>query len=206
MIISAPDKTMGLFWARFLNAGAILIPILFLHFCTSFLRINEKKKKSLITAYLVASIILVLNFTSLLIKDVAPKLFFNYYSVPGVLYPLYVVMLFSYIGYAFYLLIKEHKKAVSLKRNQLKYILIASTIGFGGATTLFLPVFDIKIPPLGYLFVSLYSVIVSYAIVKHRLMDINIIFKKGTIHTLLLTLIFIRSFAIVVFFVAPRFD
>jgi len=200
MMFNASSKTMGLFWARFLNVGAILIPVLFLHFCISFLKLQEKKKKSLITVYLATSVILGLNFTNLHIQDVAPKLFFQYYSVPGKLYPLYLCMFFYCIIYTFYLLFKEYKGSFGLKQNQLRYVLIASIIGFGGGSTVFLPMFNIQVPPLGYLFVSLYSVIVCYAIIKHRLMDINIIVKKGTINFLFMTLIFLPSLGIGIFF------
>jgi len=200
MMFNAPSKTMGLFWARFLNMGAILIPVLFLHFCTFLLQINEKKKKSLITAYLVTSIILVLNLTNLHIKDVAPKLSFKYYPIPGMFYLLYLCMFSYYIVYALSLLFQEYKKSFGMKQNQLRYVLIASIIGFGGSTMLFLPMFSINVPPLGYLFISIYAVVVTYAIIKHRLMDINIVLKKGTINILLLGLMFLPSLGICIFF------
>ena len=200
MTITAPDKTMGLFWVRFLNVGAILIPGLFLHFILALLEIDKKKRALLKFTYFIISIILVFNFTDLLIKDVAPKLFFNYYSVPGSLYPLFIAIFCSYVGYAFYLLFKEHKRSSGLRRNQLKYVLIASIIGFGGSMTLLLPVFNVNVPPLGYLFVSLYSIIVTYSIIQHRLMDINIVFKKGTVNTFLLTLLVIPSLLLIILF------
>ena len=49
MAITAPDKTMGLFWIRFLNVGAILIPLFFLHFVFSLLKIYWQKKSSCIS-------------------------------------------------------------------------------------------------------------------------------------------------------------
>ena len=53
-------------------------------------------------------------------------------------------------------------------------------IGFSGGSTNFLLVFDIlDAPPVGNYFIGLYLLILFYAIVKHQLMDINIVLKKG---------------------------
>ena len=46
MAITASDKTMGLFWIRLLNIGAILIPLFFLHFVFSLIKIYRHKKTS----------------------------------------------------------------------------------------------------------------------------------------------------------------
>jgi len=74
---------------------------------------------------------------------VQPKLVFKYFIVPGVLYPLYVLMFFSYLAYSYYELLKGYIRSTGIERNQIKYVLVASTIGFGGAITIFLPVFNI---------------------------------------------------------------
>jgi len=48
-----------------------------------------------------------------------------------------------------------------------------------------LPMFNIKTPPFGYYLILLYTLIVSYAIVKHQLMDISIVIKKGMVYAYL---------------------
>jgi len=72
--------------------------------------------------------------------------------------------------------------------------LVASIVGFSGGSTVFLPVFNIKIYPFGYLFFFLYSVVIAYAIIKHRLMDINIVFKKGVTYAYASLLLLIPLF------------
>jgi signal transduction histidine kinase len=80
----------------------------------------------------------------------------------------------------------------------MKYLLFATVIGFFGGATTFLPVFKIEIFPFGFYLVSIYVLITSYAIAKHRLMDINVVLKKGTTYVLLMLLLFIPSFLLIV--------
>jgi signal transduction histidine kinase len=75
---------------------------------------------------------------------------------------------------------------------------LASLIGFSGGSTNFLLVFDIvRIPPIGNYFIALYLFVLFYAIVKHQLMDINIVLKKGTTYALLLVLLYVPAFILI---------
>jgi len=97
-------------------------------------------------------------------------------------------------------LFKRLKYAKGQTRNQIRYVLIAAVIGFLGAMTTFLPVFNIEVFPFGFYFVSAYVIVISYAIVKHRLMDIHIVLKKGTTYALLILLLFVPSFLLTLLF------
>jgi signal transduction histidine kinase len=198
MEIEAPNKDSGLFWNTWLYSGAIFIPAFFIHFVQAYLdKINVTR---LVLSYLVSCLFLFFNFTSLFVKDVVPKGSFNYASVPGILFPFFVLYFCLIIIYASYLMIKEFKQATGTKRNQLKFIILASVIGFSGGSTNFLLVFDIfRIPPIGNYFIAFYLVVLFYAIVKHHLMDINIVLKKGTTYALLLVLLFVPSFLLILF-------
>jgi len=198
--ITSANAESALFWGRFLYIGAIFIPTVFLHFIFSILNDLKNRKKILFIAYSLCVLFLIFDFTPWFIKDVTPMPPFKYYDVPGTIYPFYVISLLVQIIYAHYKLIKALKNLIGIKRNQIKYVLGASLIAFTGGISGILPVFGIIIPPYGNYLIALYPVIISYSIVQHRLMDITIVLKKGTIHTLLLSLIFIPSLAIVVFF------
>lgn len=188
------NETDALFWCRFLYIGAIFIPSLFLHFCLSLLRI--KKKKVVITAYILSFIFFISNFTDLFIKSVTSKLF-GFYPVPGIFYPFYLLFFIAYISLGFFELVRAYRKAIGYRRNQIKYIFLASMVGFLSGLTTFPLVFNIKIPPVGAPFVSLYAIIIAYAIVKHRLMDINIVIKKGATYSLLVLFLLIPSLVLV---------
>jgi hypothetical protein len=197
MEIMAPNKLWGLFWNRWLYSGAIFIPTFFIHFVQSYFK--KIKIKVLILSYLVSIILLFFNFTALFVKDVVPKGSFNYASVPGIIFPFFVLYFSLIVIYASYLIIKEFKNSTGIKRNQLKFIILASVIGFSGGSTNFLLVFDIfHIPPIGNYFIALYLFVLFYAIIKHHLMDINIVLKKGTTYILLMLLLFVPSFLLII--------
>jgi signal transduction histidine kinase len=197
MEIEAPNKYWGLFWNRWLYSGAIFIPTFFIHFIQSYL--NKIKIKILILTYIVSTILLIFNYTPLFVKDIVPKGSFNYASVPGIIFPFFVLYFFLMIIYSFYLMIKEFDESIGIRRNQLKFIILASVIGFSGGSTNFLLVFEIlPIPPIGNYFIAIYLFILFYAIVKHSLMDITIVLKKGTTYVLLMLLLFVPSLLLII--------
>jgi len=198
MAIIAPNKDWGFFWVRVLNIGSILIPVFFLHFVFSLLNLDKRKRITLIIAYTISFFILILSFSPLYNVDVTPKLSFRYYSVPGSLYFLYILMLISYMAYGTYKLIKEFETATGSYRNQIKYVIIACLVGSSGGMTTFLPVFNINVYPFGIPFFPLEAIIISYAIVKHRLMDIDFVLKKGAVYLYASSLFLVPLIAVVI--------
>lgn len=81
-------------------------------------------------------------------------------------------------------------------RLQIKYCLLGMflTAGFGISTNLILPMLGVsKFNKLGPTFTVIYVGFATYSIVRHRLMDINIVLKKGTTYFLLTLLLFVPS-------------
>jgi len=138
-------------------------------------------------------------FPSYLVPNVAQKFSFNYYTTPGYLFYLYLCMCGCYSIYAFALLLRGHKKHSGIRRNQIRYVLIASVIGFSGGVTMVLSVLSDAWYPVGVPFVFLYTTIITYAIVKHRLMDITIVFTKGVTYVCASLLLLIPLFVLIVY-------
>jgi len=192
----AYEKTTALFFVRLCYVGAIFIPALFFHFVSSLLKLE--KNRLILAFYGLSLTFLIFNFTPLFIKDVGPILSFRYYGVPGAAYPFYAASFIGIIGYSHYVLAKYLRKSEGQTRNQIRYLLLAAIIGFLGGVSTFLPNFNIEVFPFGFFLISVYVLIISYAIVKHRLMDINVVVKKGTTYVLLMLLLFIPSFLLIV--------
>jgi two-component system NtrC family sensor kinase len=189
------EKTTGLFLVRLCYVGAIFIPPLFFHFVSALLKLE--RKRLIAASYLLSIIFLIFDFTPLFIKDVGPILSFRHYGVPGTVYPFYAISFISITIYSHYLLIRHFKKSQGQTRNQIRYLLFSTIFGFLGGISTFLPNFNIEVFPFGFYLISGYVVIISYAIAKHRLMDINIVLKKGTTYVLLLLLLFVPSFLLI---------
>ena len=185
------EKEMALFWIRFFSIGSAFIPITFLHWVLSILDIQKKRRLIIIGGYIFAIVLFFFNSSSLYIKNVTPQLSFLWWPEPGILYHLYLI--FGYIGmtgYACYELLKVYKNSIGYKHEQIKYILLAMLIGFGGGITNFPLWYGIPFYPYGNFLIWLYPFILSYAISHYRLMDMRIAMGR--------TIIYIFSFLSVI--------
>jgi signal transduction histidine kinase len=190
------NKGEVVFWIKFLTAGAILIPIFYFNFILTFLKLdkNAVKKRVLRLGYFLSLTFFLLSFTQLLVRDAVPKLNFPFWPVPGSLYPLYLLIFSGYIGYSIYLLMNAMKKSIGYRKNQIKYVLIGSILGFSGGFTNFPLWYNVPIYPFGNFAVLLFFIFFTYAVIRFKLLDITVIMKKTAAYSLsagLLTSLFV---------------
>lgn len=176
------DPVKSVLWWRIAYIGVIFIPIFLLHFTYEFLEIS--RKWTIIIFYVLGFIFLVLNLTSDLFIDKVRLVFeqFYYISPPAPLYTPFVLMFFGLVVYSLFKLWQAYRMAQGVRRAQLKYIFIALVIGFAGGSFSFFPVYKIDFYPILNLTVFLGILIVAYAILKYRLMDIRIVARKAFIY------------------------
>jgi len=188
-----------LFWGRMSFATAGIIPATFL--CFSLIFPQERRHLSsskLILLALPSLIIFGLSFTNQIVHSLgsAPQMF-NY----GPFYPFFSIYLVGYMVLCFVFLIGTYRKAAGLVRLQIKYCLagMSLTAGFGVSTNLFLPMAGIsRFNWVGPCFTVIMVGFTTYSIVKHRLLDINIVLKKGTTYGLLIFLLFVPSALLII--------
>ena len=197
----------ALFWNRVLYLGAIFIPFLTLHFFLVLVEQAREKRALLFVGYGFALVELVgFNFSKLFVKDVISHFAFGFYEVPGKIYFIHFLVYWVPI-YGVWLLIKEHQRTtLLLKKNQLRYVIFASVIGFVSASTSFFPLIDLKTPPIAAHLSTIYVFIISYAIVKYRLMAITVVIKKSVTYFFLIILFFVPCFLIVLLSEKVSFD
>ncbi len=187
-------ETTALFWCRALMTGAIFIPNTYFHFCVNLIGNYKKHRVKILIGYVVSLGFLILNFTPLFVKDVKPRMMFEFWPTAGKYYLIYVILYALLIIYSVILLSKEYKTTHPIKRNQIRYILFGSLISYSGGFTNFPLWFDIPIPPVGNIFVAIYVLLFAYAILRYQLFNINIILKKGLVYSSLITCITILYF------------
>jgi len=192
------DNPLKLFFGRMGFATSSIISTAFLLFAIIFP--SEQRAVSsfkLIILSLPALLFLGLSFTDKIVFSLGSGLkMFSY----GPFYPLFSFYLTGYIILGFVFLIKTYRKTSGQERLQVKYCLLGMffTSSLGLLNNLFLPMLGISM--LNWLGPSLTVIMVgftTYSIIKHRLMDINIVFKKGTTYILLLLLLFVPSFLLI---------
>jgi hypothetical protein len=171
-----------------------------MHFAYVIAGIAELRKKSLLVGYLATLAIFPLIFTRLFIRDVAPKANFRYWLEPGPAYFLFVLMFVIVVVHFHWVVIKQYSKLRSRERNQIRYVLLASLIGFAGGITTFPLAFNVRIYPFGAFLIGSYPMIISYAIMKHRLMDISVIIRKTLVYSTVMGILIVTYLLIVTLF------
>ncbi len=187
---AAQEMNVALFWVRALMAGAIFIPVFFLHFVLLLLGRFEKQKRIVQVGYSISFIFFLSDFTSLFISNVRHKMFFKFWPDPGPLFGFFLVFWLYYCAYPCYLLIKDYRNFSAIRQQQIKYVLIGILIGYTSGSTNYFLWYNIAIPPFGNFIVPLFVSIMAYAIVAHHLMDIEVIIKKTLVFASLFTIVF----------------
>jgi signal transduction histidine kinase len=192
--IVVDDKATALLLWRICNIGTIFITVFFVHFVFNFLNIYGKKKKLIRISYLIGCFFLICNFSPLsplFINDITPKLSFNIYFInPGILYYAFLPWWLGLMAVGLYSLHKYvfNPATSAYRRNQIKYFYWSMLIAYIGGVPNFLPkVSNIEIPllmPFGTYAVVLYAVCTAYAILRHRLMDINFVINRTMVYSL----------------------
>ncbi|MFH1782286.1 MAG: ATP-binding protein [Candidatus Omnitrophota bacterium] len=188
LFLSSLTRGQALFWGRMSHVGAILIAPSFVHFAFALLYLDRKKRKALIPLYLFSIALLSVSFSSHFIYDALPKLSLRYYYVPGILYHFFTLFFLICVVYAIWWMFSIYRQVSGFRRNQLKYALLASIIGFSGGATTFLLVYDIPVYPFGMSFMFFYAILTTYAITKYNLMNINLVARGWSIFICYLTM------------------
>jgi signal transduction histidine kinase len=201
----ADEYDQALFWFIFGYSGVVFIPVFFAHFVFSFL--NENKKWIVYTSYILGGLFLCANWLSRSRYFVGDLYFvfdrFYWMNWMESRNPLWIIFYVSFywvlLGYSFYLLLKHYVSSNKLRKNQLKYLIIGSVLGWIGGELQFLPSFGIYHYPLMILagvLTSVYPFIITYGIIRYRLMDLKLAITRTSIFLFVYSLVLGVPFAL----------
>lgn len=183
------ESVSALFWWRIAHIGVIFIPVVFLHFV--YVLLEKKQRWPVIISYILGIFFLITNLSGYLIKRVDWVFNSFYYDgrPPTILYILFTFLWAIVVVHTHRELFISLKRMSGVKRNQVKYFFLATVAGFSGGTTCFLPVFGINLYPYGNFTVPLYPLIMAYAIIRYRLMDIKVAITRTGVFILVYTVV-----------------
>ncbi|MBN1404903.1 MAG: hypothetical protein JW946_00095 [Candidatus Omnitrophica bacterium] len=193
----------ALLTGRLLHISSVFILPFYLLFIVHLLDIYKEKIRIIFSSFALSLILLCFSFTPFFIKDVSPKLNFTYYADAGAFYILWIALYLMTAIYALFLMIKAMPGADKQKKNQIRYVLIASVMSFAGGATIYPLWYGVLMPPFGEHIIFIYPIILAYAVLKHKLLDIEIVIRETITYSLLALFIGIIYLLMVLF--ADRF-
>src|SRR3989338_3201943 len=169
--ITSPKLALTFFRAAYW--GVVFIPVLCLHFHLEFLGIYKPKVIRIL--YLISSIFLLFTPTPYFFKSVK-HFFWGFYPQAGPLYILFIVFFVSVVGTSSVLLVYQllrgfiHGDAQDFKYQQLKYLALGFIIAYTASVD-YIAKFGIQFYPFGYANIIVFVMILTYAMLRHRLLD-----------------------------------
>lgn len=180
----ADDPLLALQFVRWFSAAAVVIPALYFHFATKFT--GQGHRLEVVLGYVLSLPFVPLSFTDWIVTGVQPKMMFPYWPVPGRLYGLYLIVFFYFLLRSWYILFQEYRAASFLRKNQLRYVLAYTIVGFIGGATNFPLWYNVPVPPVGNLLVGAYMVGVGYAVIRFRLMEFDLLAARFIAYTVMI--------------------
>jgi PAS domain S-box-containing protein len=182
MVNFSKNPQTALFWYSFLLSGSGLHTILFFPFTRAFLGIKGQKKITYF-AYIASIFFGALGLSGLGIKGVHMGQGGIYIPELRNIVPLLGLVMYFFFGYGVFNLIRGLIREKSpFQRNRIKYPLVGAIIVILGAASNFTPLQDF---PVDISCNLINAVLIGYAVIRYRLLDIRIILTRGLSYSLL---------------------
>jgi len=177
----ATHREFGLVAVRFSYAASSWMGLLYVILCGMLVR-KELPRWVVRVWGSLCGVLSVVAWTPLLVANVTPKLSFRFYDVPGgAVFQLFSAQYTLGIVAGLALLVYGVWRERGITRNRIRYVLLASVVGFVASWTTFPLVNDVQMYPFGVPLIALYPVLLTYGVVKHHVMDVNLAFRYATI-------------------------
>lgn len=185
--ILSPKWALASFRLAYL--GVVFIPVLCLHFHLEFL--GMEKPKVTRTLYGISGVFLALSQTDYFFTSVK-RYFWGFYPQASPLYIAFIAYFTCTVGASSILLIYQLLRgfvtgdAQNFKFQQLKYLALSFIIAYTASVD-YIAKFGVEFYPFGYLNITLFVIILTYAMLRHRLLDVETmmqLFQQNKLATL----------------------
>jgi PAS domain S-box-containing protein len=173
------------------HLAILFLPVVFLHFCLSFpeRKLHSARPWLIPVAYLPALLLAGAAVASqVLFLTTGGETFWEITSAIDTAKPIYFGALF---GLSFAILVRSYRRTKSvLARKQMKWLVVGTGAGVLPFFALYAVPFALGREPrlamelAGYISLALIPLSLAYAVVKHRLMDVELIVRRSLIYIL----------------------
>ena len=157
--------------------GVVLMPAVFLSFIQALLNVHSGRLSSRLN-YGVALVFVLTIYTRWYAEGSGPHLVFPYWAFPGPFFSLHIVHFVANVLYSHYLMWRSLRGADGDLQKQIFYVFLGTGIGYLAGISNYLCWYRVPIPPFLNPFVSVYVACIAYAIVRHQLLDIEVVIKR----------------------------
>jgi len=202
MFLSRADEAEVIFWDRFVYIGVVFIPVLVYHFGLAYTR--KKNDAFLYLGYVLSVFFLFISRTEYFVNGI-----FSYkwgiHTKAQIFHHIFLVYFVFYVIVWFFKTFRYYQQLRSpIMRQQTKYVFFGFLLLFAIGPLAYLPAYGIGIYPFSYVSGLLFTIIMSYAIIRHRLMDIKLALRGSSVFvsslaTVLLSAVVIKYSALIYF-------
>ncbi len=184
-----------IFWDKFVYIGVVFIPVIMLQFGLALTNYKIIKDNFLLIIGYSLSFIFLLLIPSKLFVNGSFIYQWGAHSRAQLFHHFFLVYFSAYIILWFIIVLKYFNLIESsLEREKIKYSFLAFIILAIFGSLGFLPAYGISVYPFGYISGAVFVIILAYAIVVHRLMDIKLVMRKYFVYFLSLISILLPAF------------
>jgi signal transduction histidine kinase len=138
----------------------------------------------LVIDYLLSIVLVAYNISDNFVVELK-RFDWGFYSVGSPIYDVFTGSMLVNFAAAVCISLRDYQVTSDPRvRLQLRLWMVGAVVALPLGITNFLPVYGIPVYPLGHLGNALWAGIVAYAIVRHRLMDIDVVFTKAASYLL----------------------
>lgn len=180
LMYSSKEAEHALWIAKyFAFFGVAHISPLVYAFSVFWLELYKKQKKYLIAAFVAAPIFYLICITTPYGMPNVQKYFWGYYPVYGIVNKIFLGFFYGYFLAAFYNFFKALSREVHpIRKKQIQVIFVAFLISLTASLDYLPKVIRLPLYPIGYISVLLWTLIVGFAIVRYRTLDIQTVIHK----------------------------
>ncbi len=185
---TSPDTGHALYWHRLLTSIGPFVPVLQYHFSVQYtgVRVNNWR---LPLFYIICILLVPPALTGFIFSDMQIKPY-GYAPVLGPLAPFWLLYLYTLIIMALINFIKTWRTSFNAEqRNRAAYISIGIICAFIGGFFDILPAVGLPLYPGFVIGTIIFCLLTAIAILKHNLLDIQVVFRKSAAYILTSALI-----------------